>query len=308
MKIKLTGTPIKILTTAILMILVIRSLSLERIASLMGSIDTIILLPVLLAAIAFVLLKWCKWHLLLIGRTEALTPSLSMASYLIGTAAGLVTPGRVGELGRAALFKGDDRTRVAGLVIFDRMIDLVTVAVYALAGLFAVSRFLGTVTLVGIIILAAVIFGGDGVMKILNRIPLFKGLLKRFRGLEIMLQGWSGFDRRRLMIVTGISFLAFGVSLIQFHLLSEALFPGASLLAALISFPVLVLASAAPFTVSGFGAREAVAVLMMGRYAIPREVAVSATLLSFTFNVAVPGLVGAAFLQHIGRDKTDTSV
>ncbi|MDD2485914.1 MAG: lysylphosphatidylglycerol synthase transmembrane domain-containing protein [bacterium] len=308
MKIKLTDTPVKILITAILIILVIRNLSLERIASLIGSIDTTTLLPVLLAAVVFVLLKWCKWHLLLIGRAESLTPSLSIASYLIGTAAGLVTPGRVGELGRAALFKGDDRARVAGLVIFDRMIDLVTVAVYALVGLFAVSRLLGTVALAGIIILTVVIFGGDSVVNLLSEIPLFKGLLKRFRGLEVMLQGWGGFDRRRLMVVMVISFLAFGVSLVQFHFLSEALFPRASLLAALVSFPVLVLASAAPFTVSGFGAREAVAVLMMGRYAIPREVAVSATLLSFTFNVAVPGLAGAVFLQRIGGDKTDISV
>ncbi|MDD3925551.1 MAG: lysylphosphatidylglycerol synthase transmembrane domain-containing protein [bacterium] len=298
---------LKILITVALLWLVLRQISLREAMALISHSDFSLLGLAAVFALAFISLRWWKWHLLLDGSVSSLSPGRSLASYLIGTAAGLITPGRVGELGRAAVFTGEDRIVAAGLVVFDRVIDLVTVLTFALAGLFIISPSLGAVSSLVTVVMFAAILNSRRLIALSRRLPLIGRLFERVKKIEMFLQGWSNIGLKRMLLLLAVSFASFGVSVWQFHLLAGALHPGISWPAVITSFPVSVLASAAPFTISGFGAREGAVVLMMNRYHIPGEVSTSAILLSFIFNVALPSFIGALACSGIRTDNVAVS-
>jgi uncharacterized membrane protein YbhN (UPF0104 family) len=72
-----------------------------------------------------------------------------------------------------------------------------------------------------------------------------------------------------------------------------------SLFAALAAYPLVIFANIIPVTIGGVGVREGVSAIILGRFRVAPEVAVSASFLLFCINTLLPGLIGAFFVHRI---------
>ena len=83
-------------------------------------------------------LQWARWHLLARTGGLPLTPPGTLRMLLAGLALGLVTPGRMGEIGRGAVVPGDhDALSVAGLTALERAIGMLGALGLALGAMIA---------------------------------------------------------------------------------------------------------------------------------------------------------------------------
>ena len=74
------------------------------------------------------------------------------------------------------------------------------------------------------------------------------------------------------------------------------LFSEISFFQTLISIPLVLCANIIPITFAGLGLRETFAITVLANYQIQSEIAVTASLIVFLFNSALPALVGLYFI------------
>ncbi|NIS38898.1 hypothetical protein GWN26_13645, partial [Candidatus Saccharibacteria bacterium] len=67
-----------------------------------------------------IFLAFAKWRYLLKNRFSDISDKEAIGSLLFGYTLGLVTPGRLGELGRGLFFQNKDRLTITGLNILDK--------------------------------------------------------------------------------------------------------------------------------------------------------------------------------------------
>ncbi len=229
--------------------------------------------------------QWLKWQRLLSVVRPGAAWSEGLQSLLLGYGLGLVSPGRIGELGRG-LFLGGDRAALVGLAGVDRL-----------------SSFLVAVSMawVALLVLSPVWSGAVGLL-----LAALGWLGWRCHGrMETLLQGWSFATRAWAAVVrvpgrvwwsaigwSAVSnlvlFAQFGVLLRSWGSLSWAVLGAVPL--------VFCLKALLPVSLLDLGVREAVAVVILTRMQLDPAVAFNASMLIFTVNVFLPGVVGLFLL------------
>jgi uncharacterized membrane protein YbhN (UPF0104 family) len=221
-------------------------------------------------------LKVIRWHLLLRLVLPTVKFRYAWETYNIGTFLGLITPGKLGEFGRAGYLgrKGVAATTAAMLVILDRVFD---VAVIALFSVVAVGVLFGTqwiiagytAVIVGIGVCALVAFATR------KKFPLV--LLSR------------PFFLLNLLLLTALSwgmYCAWSVALaasIGMHV--EPL----SFMSAIILTGIIALLPIAP---SGLGTRDASLILLLRPLGVGASEAVALSFLMF-LSIVASSLIGA---------------
>jgi uncharacterized membrane protein YbhN (UPF0104 family) len=215
----------------------------------------------------------------------------SARSLLAGFALSLVTPGRLGELGRCLFVAESYRAPVFLLNTLDRALDMWALLTCAVASLMA---------------LAPRPYGVFGLGVWLALLPAALGLPNLVANLS-SLPWWEEDFRQKLRLagqtlraVPTTAFAAWALvstllDLLTFFFLLRA-FHHVSLRAALITFPWIVAAGGLPISLSGLGPREAAAALLLAPYAIPSAVACDVGLLQFAFSALLPALIGGIWL------------
>jgi uncharacterized membrane protein YbhN (UPF0104 family) len=235
-------------------------------------------------------LRVYKWQCLM---TAAGKPRLqqSLRTLLGGFALGLITPGRLGELGRCLFVRKHERTEVALLTILDRALD-----VWALLTLVGASLFL-------LLPHPAAVFGVAVWLALLPVLLGFPGLLAH---LSQVVRRSSHFHGHLAEVAAAVppaqmpryAIMAVGAmwaELASFFFLLRAFFP-AGFTTAVATYPYIVLAGDLPFSFSGMGVREGAAALLLSPYAVPCGAAVDAALLWFVFAILFPAVLGIAWL------------
>lgn len=248
------------------------------------------LLLALFCILVLFVLRAYKWHCLM---TAAGKPRLrqSLRTLLGGFALGLITPGRLGELGRCLFVRKNERTEVALLTILDRALD-----VWALLTLVGASLFLlvpHPAAIFGVAVwlaLLPVLLGFPGLLahlsKVMRRSRHFHGHLAEVAAAVPPAQ----MPRYAIMAVG-----AMWAELASFFFLLRAFFP-TGFTTAVATYPYIVLAGDLPFSFSGVGVREGAAALLLSPYAVPSGAAVDAALLWFVFAILFPAVLGIAWL------------
>lgn len=245
----------------------------------------------LASVMAMLAIRYLKWHRLLAAAKLQSSRCESAESLLGGFALSIITPGRVGELGRC-LFVGEaDRASVFLLNILDRALDLWALLTCAVASLFLlVSRPAALFAVAVWLAFLPIVLGLPTLIAGAASLPWWR---ETFR--VQLRQAGQNLSTVRPASFAAWSLVSTSLDLITFFFLLRAFLP-VEFPVALATFPWVVMAGGLPVSLSGLGAREGVAALLLARYTIPAVVAVDTALLLFVFSALLPALLGGVAL------------
>lgn len=279
---------VKAAITLLLLALLVRHLSLSRLAAAFSTFTAGDLVLALLLALAFLSLKALRWGVVLHAGGARQGWKDVVYSYLAGMTLGVATPARVGELARGAYLPDHRRARVTALAAVDKVLDLGVVALLSAPG---ATHFLGPAPGVGI--------GFLGVAMLL--LLLWNGPWRRGAGLlarmPVLGQRLGGGNLRlargQLGLAIVLTVLAFAAVLLQYACLLEA-----DLRAVALAIPPVIFTNAVPVTVGGLGVREGAAAVLLGRLAVEPARAAAAAFTLFLMNTLFPGIVGVGAINR----------
>lgn len=279
---------------------------LKSIASSFKSISELGNWLALLAAFFLMPLNWfieaAKWRLAL-KDIEHTSYSNAFRSVWYGIVAGLLTPNRLGEpLGRLAFVSSKNRAKAAILAVWCGMGQQSATVLFGLIGFFiwikygksfsfsvADNHFLFIFCFVGVLFLAA-LFGLKWVTQIIQN----QGFFKRFLADESVAMAPS-FSKTSLIVL--LSFLRYAVFSTQLILVyySFGISTPLLLLYAAVFLTYLFTSFVPAFVIAEAGIRAGFALIFVGVISTNSPAIVSATLLLWTLNVALPALIAAWF-------------
>ncbi|MGQ9898447.1 MAG: lysylphosphatidylglycerol synthase transmembrane domain-containing protein [Acidobacteriota bacterium] len=240
------------------------------------------------------IIRAAKWWGLLRRILPRLPFICAWQSLLGGMALGLLTPGRIGEVGRTAAFPPGTRLAVGGLLLVDRTADVAALAMVAGLGTAAVASPAWR----DWPILAA--FGAGGLALALpalvptalrwQRLP--EKVRDRLAALALALEALR---RRDVALNLLASSLLMALDVVSLHVLACAFEP-VNFAVVAFAFPWILLANLVPITPAGLGVREGAAVAILHAYGVQVATAINATLLLFVINSVIPALLGWRYL------------
>lgn len=239
---------------------------------------------------ALLVLRAYKWHCLLaaVGNFRL---QQSLRTLLGGFALGLITPGRIGELGRCIFVRKQERTQVALLTLLDRCLDLWALLTLVGASLFFLVPQPAAIFGVAVwVALLPVLLGFPGLLAHLSKVAQRS---RRFHG--HLAEVASGLPPAQMPRYAIMGLGAMWLELSSFFFLLRAFSP-TGFTTAVATYPYIVLAGDLPLSFSGVGVREGVAALLLSPYAVPSGAAVDAALLWFVFGILFPAVLGIAWL------------
>lgn len=254
------------------------------------SLETGSLLPALFCFLILLFLRAYKWHRLMAAAGKSRIRQ-SLRALFGGFALGLITPGRLGELGRCVFVREEERAQVALLTVFDRLLDFWALLTSMGASLFLLASRPAAVFGVAVwLALLPVVMGFPALVSHLSQLA---GKSRHFR--RHASEAEVGMP---LVSTPRFALMALGAmwaELASFFFLLRAFSP-TGFTTALATYPYIVLAGDLPVSFSGVGVREGAAALLLSPYAVPPIAAVDASLVWFVFAMLLPATLGALWL------------
>lgn len=243
-----------------------------------------------LCILALLALRAYKWHCLM-AEVGNLRLRQSLRTFMGGLGLALLTPGRIGELGRCAFVRKHERIQVAILTLVDRALDLWALLTLIGASLFFLSSHPAAIFGFAVwLALLPVMLGLPGLLVLLSQVAQRS---RRFH--RDLAEVASALPPLKMPKYVVMALGAMGVELSSFYFLLRA-FSHTGFTTAAVTYPYIVLAGDLPFSISGVGFREAAAALLLTPYAVPSSAAVGAASLWFVVGMLFPAVVGIAWL------------
>lgn len=245
----------------------------------------------------FNFVKFFKWHFLIDLESGKYSYADASKSYMIGNALGLITPMRAGDLGRVLYFPPGEKSKILGLTIADRVIDLSAVFVLAISGSFIlINKTLGTLmlllTLVSILVLIGPAVSKTILEKRLVGIASFRDKIEKLSNVLDTL------SIRMVSFCFLLSLVAFVLVILEFYFLVSA-FEDISLWAVFLVAPLITLSSIIPVSIMGLGVREGLSVLLLSEYGVSAATGMTAAFLLFILNNVSISLIGILFFSRL---------
>jgi len=236
-----------------------------------------------------------KWHLLLMYCAPGIQRPEALYSLLVGFGLGMFTPGRVGELGRGVVLRGET-SKIALFAAVDRIASMAVTLLVGSGAIVWMWKESGWLALGGIlcvlVFFASIIIIGARISSQTDK------LIKIHRGLKHM-------PPRAWLYLCLWSILFNIVFLGQFYLLVGGIYGWSRQVA--VAIPALfALKSVLPLSFLDIGVREGAAVWIYSKLGYDPLPAFNASLLVFVFNVAFPS--GFGWLLWSRRDVKNSLV
>ncbi|OGJ57113.1 hypothetical protein A2635_01225 [Candidatus Peribacteria bacterium RIFCSPHIGHO2_01_FULL_51_9] len=226
--------------------------------------------------------KTFRWHCLVVrGRKVQCTFFDSWKISLIGLFLGQITPGKIGEFGKVAYLKkaGATTKEALFLVILDRMLDIIIVALLSVIGvgiLFGAEWF-------SLALAVALI----PCLVMQHFVPRIRSFL--FGSMLPISFAWT--------IVAWVIYFFWAI------LLARSIGIQTDLLVLSAVFTVAGIISLIPIAPSGLGTRDAILIALLSPYGIPPERAVALAMLMFVSIILSSGLGGWYWMKEKGVAK-----
>lgn len=284
---------LKILMTAAIMVLLVLMVDLGSITASFRSMRVPYGLMALLLLPVNLFVQCLRWRLMLGIGGQASPWKEIRRSVLGGLTLSLVTPGRIGELGRSLFLTSSRPVTVAGLVILEKTFAFLTTCLVASLSLILWHRVIPGMVLLALAV--GIIFHLHVVRSALTRISFLLPYGGKIAGLWT---GWASFGRRQIGLMLAVSLLFFTIVFLQFFLLVTAFEP-VGIIPALIAIPLSLAANCVPITIAGLGVREGAAVLLFSAFGVAGASALNGALLLFVIDILLPGLIGLSYVPRM---------
>jgi uncharacterized protein (TIRG00374 family) len=255
-------------------------------------------------------LKSLRWQKLLQMQGIRYPAGDAFLAFMAGLFLGLVTPGRVGEMGKALYLKQDQNLPVSeGLanVLMDRLFDLYTIMILGTIGLVwfrllpsCALTLIAAGTLGALLMPVALLserLAGWGLM-VLGQLPVVRRYQDRASTATSRFQnGLRPLLSPALVLPLLLTALAYTVFFFQAWLLGQALALDIGIAYLVMCLSVAGVITLLPFSFSGLGTRDAILIVLFAPLGLVAEQAVAfSTLFFLTFYVG-GGTVGAIAWQ-----------
>jgi uncharacterized membrane protein YbhN (UPF0104 family) len=301
-------TSVKIVLTLVLIVLILHRVGARKFVAAFETLDVSLFLVAVPFFPLVIAVGTEKWRQMLQHEVKDLRYNEALISFLGGMSLGLLTPGRVGEIGRILFINHAGKGALAGIAIVDKIVDLEVTLALAVAGAYVfwgtgASLAVGSAVLAGLTVIFLPELYAAVLRPHLHRLPF----QDKIAG---VLSGMTGIPTRTLVVCLLLRLLASLIDIFQFFLLIRAFAP-VGFMDVVVVYPLIILTNILPLTIGGIGVREGVSMLTLARFGIASEAAVNASFLLFCINTLLPGLLGSLFIPRIqlqaGREAMERS-
>jgi len=243
----------------------------------------------------------------------------SILMYFSGLYAGLITPGRFGEFVKMLYLTADNHSFGKSLlsVVFDRIFDLIFLAVFSYASIFIFHQYLNSNFFIYAIIVLTIIT--LGIILILNKKMISKVLNLFFKlfipqkykeraslGVEDFYNDLKLFKFKHHFILFFWTTISWLIYYYQFYALALALDINLSFWYLAASTTIVGLFTLIPISISGIGTRDVTLIFFFSLLGVSKELAVSFSLLilSMFLFMALFGII-AWFIKPIKLKKEE---
>jgi uncharacterized membrane protein YbhN (UPF0104 family) len=288
--------PVKAGISLLLIAIILYVVDIRKLAETFRNVDAYLFMYAAFLFPIIVLIGSEKWRQIVKDSAPGITLKESLASFLGGAAIGLLTPGRIGEVGRVLFIKKGRLESLMGIALLDKVIDLNVTLWLATYGSFVlfdkrISFLFVMASLVGVSFLTFPEVLGGLARRIFGGKPIMEKI-------EALLAGARSVRIKTIIICISYRFLASAIDMIQFYFLINAFAP-IRLEEVVVVYPMIILTNLLQLTVGNIGIREGVAAILLARFGISPAAAVSASFLLFVLNSLIPGLMGVFFVPRV---------
>lgn len=229
-----------------------------------------------------ILIQTLKWKFILNLASVNTTVSQAYKSLIAGMPLGFITPGRLGEFGRAFFVQNINKAQVLKFVALDKLSNMLIVVFLGLIGLVTFNQL--SLNSNFVIIFCCALF-----IVVFFTLASFSKLFTK--KIETIL-GVLKFSKNEMFRIYLFSLLFFCIFTLQFCILIFAFSPSeiTDLLKA--TSAIFFTKTALPIAIGDLGIRESASVFFLGKVGIDKASAFNASVLLFIFNVALPSFIG----------------
>ncbi len=239
-----------------------------------------------------VLVQVWKWLYILKLANPAVSFGSALKSLLVGYPLGFVTPGRLGEIGRAFYIKEISQGKTFRLYILDKLTNLlITLLCGTIGVLFLFQTQIPAFLKILVVAILCLTIG----------LLLYSVLFSSLAALIGRLTKLTDFNRKNHLILLAFSALFYFVFLGQYLLLLFNFETNNLLLASEAAASVFFAKTILPISFSDLGIREGAAVYFFGKIGVSMAAALNASLLLFLFNIGIPSIAGLPILLKSKR-------
>lgn len=296
----------KILVSVLVMIMLIKRVQTSEILSAFESAKLFCIFTALALLIPNIYIQYIKWrYLVRLVRPDVPNREV-MQSLLAGFTFGFITPGRLGEFGRAFFISDCSWVKLLGVAFLDKLFAMAVVIFWGAIGLlFFISRqlYLYTMvpvilfTLIALLVIYYILFHPEIIKSFLYSL----NIILPFRDkIKILMSSLDNFHKRQAIILTVLNFSFYFIFLIQFYILVCAFEPAPIFKSSLAIFSTMLVKSMLPISLGDLGIRESAAVFFFGKIGILHSTAFNASILLFLINLLIPSLVGLFLVLRHG--------
>lgn len=239
--------------------------------------------------------QFYRWNFMLKTGSFEVNRKEVFRSILTGLTLSLVTPGRIGEIGRALYVRSSHPIRIAGLVLLEKIFAFFATVIVA-----AISIMLWGFEIAGLLLIVCTLVAAFHLSLIQRLLSRLSFLLPFGSKVAELWSAWDLFDRKKIAHLLGISLGFLTIVFLQFYILVSS-FQGIEIIPAIISIALTLTANCLPITVAGLGVREVASVFFFSEFNVVADaaVALNGAFLLFAIDILIPGIIGIPLIPNM---------
>lgn len=267
--------------------------------------------PLLAASLALVVpalsLRAMKWGYLLRQVKPEVRAREVWATLLVGFTFGVVTPGQIGEFGRAFFISGRPRLELIGLSFIDKLYNLLAIVLFGSLGLLFLPGLVwdGNAYLFASCTILVALFWAVLILMLLSprwiRDLLYAiNVMLPYRDkVKVLLSGLDPIRQRQSVVLAVLGCAHYLVGIVQFYLLVLSFQPAAFWDSFRASSVTIFVKAALPISIGGLGVGETASVAFYRLFDVGRAAAFNSSVMLFSMNVLLPAAIGFLVLLRL---------
>ena len=288
----------------------------DEIIDAFSSINILFVAFAIILMIVNIYIQYKKWLYILHLYYPDVSKKQALGSILVGFTLGLMTPGRLGELGRGLFLQNLNKLHVTGLTFIDKMFNNLAIFFAGCLAFYYMLKYPYNLSIYVLVPYSVIVFVVWVLLFQLLTHPekiylFFKTRFEkssRLSKVKDFFESLEKLHKKQVGIIFSYSVLFYFVIFLQLLLLVEAftdysILPTfAAIVAAMFSKTLL------PISIGDLGIREGAAIYFLNQVGVLKLHAFNGALLLFSINILLPSILGITLIPRlsiINNNKED---